>query len=144
VVSGHKLWVPSQEVDPIPEQPTPRPTAAEWVSAPIAREARVTEPNCKVFRLREWYRIHCAHLAIQQVGGTREGVEFGKRFRYKEATSPDEVWVVFPARRGDRRFFQLYTWSKWAPGFPDAHGSMQWLDGDPLPLITVQGLRWGI
>lgn len=144
VVSGHKLWVPRTDVSPLPTDPTPKPTRQEWATAPIAQEVRVTEPGCKVYRLREWYKIDCDHLAIQLVSGDRKDVEFGSFFSSKESISPSKVWVVFPARRGDRRFFQFYTWSKWAPGSPDAHGSEQWLDGDPLPLITVQGLRYGI
>jgi hypothetical protein len=144
VVSGHKLWAPRTDVAPLPTEPTPKPTRQEWETAPIAQEVRVTEPYCKVYRLREWYKIHCSHLAIQLVSGDRKDVEFGSFFNSKESIAPAQVWVVFPARRGDRRFFQFYTWSKWAPGSPDAHGSEQWVEGDPLPLITVQGLRYGI
>jgi hypothetical protein len=136
--------VPATDVDPIPAERSQRPAKGDWESAPLAAEARVTEPGCKVQRLREWYRIHCKHLFIQLVAGTREEVEFGGYKSVPDSFSHDEVWAVFPARRGDRRLFQLYRWSKWAPGEPDAHGSEQWLEGDPLPLITVQGLRWGI
>lgn len=144
VTSGPRRWVPAVDVTPPPEQPTPAPTRDEWQGAPVAREARVTEPHCDVYRLREWYRIACRHVAIQLVAGNRADVTFASRFASKGDERPEEVSVVFPARRGDRRFFQVYTTSKWASATPDAQASEQWLDGDPLPLITVQGLRWGI
>lgn len=145
--SGSERWVPRFDVEPIPTDPSPRPSRADWKAAPVAREARVTDPGCRVQRIREWFRINCTALAIQLTAGTREGVEFGGTMERKpepgEPRSFDDVWVVFPVKRGDRRVFQTYRWSRWSAGEPDAIASEQWLDGDPLPLITVQGIRWG-
>ncbi len=143
LVDGRKPWVPETDVEPPPETPSPRPSRDDWKTAPVAREVRVTQPGCQVQRLREWYRIHCKLLAIQLNAGSRDEVEFGKFTENPKDSGPDEVWVVFPARRNVVRYFQLYTWGKWSPS-PDAQASVQWLDGDRLPLITVQGIRWGI
>jgi len=143
LVDGRRPWVPEKaKAPPIPADASPRPAKTDWKDAPVAVEARVTEPNCTVRRLREWYQLRCQHIGIQLVAGTREEVEFGEH-RYQVDQSPDEVWVTFPARRNTTRYFQIYARGKWSPN-PDAQASFQWLDGDDFPLITVQGLRWGI
>ena len=141
--SGKEPWIPRFDVPPIPDQPSAKPDKHAWKDAPIAREARVTEPGCEVRRIREWYRIECQNLAIQLNAGRREDVELGGFKESADDRAFSRVWAIFPARRGDRRYFQIYRWAKWAPGDPDAQASEQWLEGDPLPLITVQGLRWG-
>jgi hypothetical protein len=113
------------------------------VAAPPAREARVANPGCKVQRVREWYRVSCPTTHwIELVSGTREGLSFGCRRETKDSEVCDDSWVVFPARRGDRRALELFAWSKWGPA-PDVILTEQFLEGDPCPLVTVHGLHWG-
>jgi hypothetical protein len=142
VVDGHKPWVPTFDVK-VPETASEKPTKEEWEKAKTATEARVTQPGCDVKRVREWYRIACTSASwMGMIGGTREGVSFGCKKRQKDDTNCDVVSVEFPARRGDRRAFELFYWSKWGPA-PDAIVTEQFLEGDPGPMITVQGARWG-
>lgn len=144
IEAGRKPWVPTPPQLPFPETKSDRPTKKEWITAPMANEVRRTQTDCKVQRIREWYRVGCeGHVAVSLVSGGRAGVDAGAIHLGDPDVSPSEVWVVFPARRGDARVFQLFRWSKWAPGEADAIVSQQYLDGDPHPLITVQGIRWG-
>jgi hypothetical protein len=138
---GRKPWVPELDV-PFVEGTSPAPTNAEWAAATVAVEARVTDPGCKVLRLREWYRVGCRTPWIELVAGTRQDVSFGCRRDSKDSIACDESWVVLPAHRGDRRVLELFGWSKWGPS-PDAILTEQFLEGDPGPLVTVHGLRWG-
>lgn len=143
-VGSVRPWVPRRDAPPIPDTRSTKPTPVEWKSAPVATEVRLTEPRCTVKRLREWYRLECSHLEISLVSGNRDELDLGGTMTNKENTRFDDVYAVFPARRGDRRYFELFTWAKWAPGQPDALASVVFLEGDPLPQITVEGLRWGI
>jgi hypothetical protein len=143
-VGSHRPWVPRRDVPPIPDARSPKPAKEEWKSAPIAEEVRLTEPLCKVKRIREWYRLDCDHLEIALVSGHRDELDLGGTMETKDRERFDAVYAVFPVRRGDRRYFELFTWAKWAPGQPDALASVVYLDGDALPQITVEGLRWGI
>jgi hypothetical protein len=120
--------------------PSPEPTRAEWSKAPEAPEARVTEPGCKVLRLREWYRVECSEMEL--VSGNREGVSFDCQMEHKDQVSCSVAAVVFPARRGDRRAFDSMAWTKWGME-PNAVVTEQFLEGDPYPLITMHGLHWG-
>lgn len=142
VVAGHKPWLPTFDVA-VPEAPSEAPTKDEWASAAPAHEARVTQPGCDVKRVREWYRVTCSSTSwIGLIAGGREGVSFGCTKVQKDDQSCSSVSVTFPARRGDRRAFQLFHWGKWGPA-PDAILSEQYLEGDKGPTISLQGARWG-
>lgn len=143
VVGGHKPWLPAFDVA-VPETPSDAPTKEEWASAKVATEARVTQPGCAVKRVREWYRVTCtSETWIGLISGSREGVTFGCAKRSREDSNCSEsVSVQFPARRGDRRAFELFSWGKWGPS-PDAILMEQFLEGDPGPQISLQGARWG-
>lgn len=137
-----KPWAPAFDVA-FEEGPSPAPSRQEWAAAPIATEARVTDPGCKVQRVREWYRIGCqATHWIELVSGERKGLSFGCRRETKDSVACDETWVVLQARRGDRRALELFTWSKWGPT-PDVILTEQFLEGDPSPVVAVHGLHWG-
>lgn len=143
-VDGHKPWVPVRDVPPVPTEDSPVPTKAEWDASPIAKEVRVTEPGCRAQRIREHYRIVCnRHAAIELIAGTRKAVTFGEFRESVDAWRPEEVWVVFPAKPGDRRFLQVYRRNKWGKAL-DAQISEVFLEGEPFPRITVQGHRFGI
>jgi hypothetical protein len=138
---GRKPWVPVFDA-PFPEGSSPAPTVAEWASAPIAVEVRITEPGCEVRRVREWYRVSNKFMhGAELVSGGREDVSFGCRRDDKDSVFCSEAWVIFPARRGDRRALDLFGFFKWGPE-PDAILTEQFLEGDPAPLVSVHGLRW--
>ncbi len=140
--AGRKPWVWVGPTDPIPETKSDPPTNKEWESAPAAPEVRRTQDACTAKRIREWYRLSCGGVGINLVAGNRDGVDIGIR-RIADSNMAEETSIVFPARRGDSRIFQIFSWSRWAPGDPDAILTEQWIEGDPYPVITLQGLRWG-
>ncbi len=144
IVDGHKPWVPALDVAfPPGASASDPPSREEWASAAEATEVRVTDPGCKAQRVREWYRITCGGAqAIELISGGREAVTFDCKRPARGETFCEESWVVFPARRGDRRAFEVFGFGKWGPE-PDAIVTEQLLDGDPVPLVTVSGLHWG-
>lgn len=131
--AGRPAYVPDLNQPPPPDEKSPAPASAEWASAPLAPEVRVTDPSCKARRLREWYRVECSAAHVSFVGGIRDGVDLGS----SEASYT--AWLTFPARRGDVRVVVFARLSKWSI-VPDAVLSEQWLEGDPAPLITVTGI----
>lgn len=131
--SGRPAYLPDLTQPPPPEARSPAPAKDEWASAPVAPEVRVTDPGCKVQRIREWYRFECNAAYASLVSGSREEVAFGPG---RESYA---AWIVLPARRGDARVLLFSTTSKWSI-VPDAIVSEQWLEGDPAPLITVTGV----
>jgi hypothetical protein len=110
------------------------PTKAEWASARDAAGARITDPKCRVQRVREWYRVGCDDGYVSFLGGSRDGVDVGAR------EDPYGAWFIFPARVGDVRAAEFLYRSKWSLA-GDVIVSEQWLPGDPAPLITVEGIR---
>lgn len=140
IIDGHKPWAPTLDVA-IPETPSAAPTKEEWASAPQAWEVRITDPGCKAQRVREWYRVDCGFGLSEMISGPREGVTFGCLKTGGPSDFCDDAWVIFPARRGDVRAIQILRWGKWGPD-PDAFLTEQFLEGDPCPQISVQGVRW--
>ena len=143
--SARGAWDPDFSSTPVPTEPSKRPERSEWAAAPLATEARVTYDRCKVQRIREWYRVSCKlEHAAELISGSIEDVTVDCRHDALDSDSSfcDEVYAIFPARRGDRRSFEVFALSRWGSA-PDALISEQFIDGDPLPLVSVQGLRWG-
>jgi hypothetical protein len=142
LVDGHKAWAPAFDVA-VPETASEAPAKEDWAAAPLAGEVRITDSSCRAQRLREWYRLTCKFgQRVELISGRREDVSFGCFMTRREDSFCDEVWVIFPARRGDRRAFDFLRWGKWAPE-PDAIVTEQFLPGDPGPIISLQGIRWG-
>jgi hypothetical protein len=137
---GHKPWAPTLDVV-LPEAASPAPTKEEWASAPRAWEVRITDPGCKAWRVREWYRFSCGTGEIELISGSRENVSFTCSKGQRESDLCDQAAVIFPARRGDHRALEFLSWSKWGPE-PDSILTEQYLEGDSYPLISLQGLRW--
>jgi hypothetical protein len=141
--ADRKPWAPTFSGS-LPEGSSDPPTKDEWTAAAEALEARITAPDCKARRVREWYRIDCSGATwIDSMVGKREGVSFGCAKSRPDNEFCNDVWVVFPMRRGDRRAFEMFRWGKYGPS-PDSIATAYFLDGDALPSISVQGLRWGI
>jgi len=133
--SSSQRFLPDRAAKPPPAEKSAAPSRSEWEKAPDATEARITDPQCTVKRLREWYRVQCPRDSyVSLVGGAREDVTVGGR---EDAAG---AWMVFPARVGDVRaveFLHLWKWSLEA----DALLTEQWLPGDPGPSITLTGIR---
>jgi len=144
-VDGHNPWAPTLDVS-VPETASDPPAKGEWESAPVAKEVRVLAPDCKAQRIREWYRITCdGAQRMEVISGGREGVSFGRFFKSAKRDDFDFAdlgWVIFPARRGDRRAFEVFYWGKWGPE-PGSIITEQFLEGDSVPWISVHGLHWG-
>jgi hypothetical protein len=141
IIDGHTPWAPTLDVV-LPEVASDPPTKDAWASAPPAFDVRVTDPGCKAQRLREWYRVTCGFGQVEMIAGSHEGVTFGCIKTTRDSELCEEASIIFPARRGDSRSAEFLTWGKWGPE-PDAIVTEQFLEGDPYPMISVQGLRWG-
>ncbi len=140
IVDGHKPWAPTLDVV-LPEAASDPPTKADWASAPRAWEARVTDPSCKAWRIREWYRFSCGSREIEMISGSNENVTFTCQKTGRESDLCDDAAIIFPMRRGDLRAVEFLGLSKWGPE-PDSILTAQFLEGDPYPLLSHQGLRW--
>jgi hypothetical protein len=138
VANGHKDWVPDFS-EPFVEENTPAPSRKDWETAPIAKDVRITG-GCQVKRLHEWYRVSCGSWA-ELVSGTRSEVTFDCQKADRELPGCNELYTIFPARRGDRRAITFFGWSKWGPD-PGSILTEQFLPGDPRPLISLQGIRF--
>jgi hypothetical protein len=132
-IKGRRTWVPDLDVPPPSAEKTAKPTKQEWATAPEAAEVRVTDPGCTAQRVREWYRIECSTAHVGLVSGTRTELDVGR------SEAQGTAWLVFPARRGDRRVALFTGFHKYGL-VADTLVSEQWLDGDPAPMITVLGV----
>lgn len=141
-VDGKKPWAPSFAAIAWPDRPSDPPAKEEWKTAAEAPEVRITQPGCKARRIREWYRLECGFARWNEmISGAREGVSFGCAKERRDEDGCSETWIIFPARRGDRRAFEMFSWGKWGPS-PDAIATEQFLEGDDHPSISIQGIRW--
>src|SRR5262245_26078946 len=106
---------------PIPEEKSKVPTVAEWNAATDIGGRYADRNECKLRRVREWLRLRCAGengLGAELLAGTKGEVSFFNAVEEKTCTETDpgfpqsertcktRVEIVFPVRRGDRRFFQ--------------------------------------
>jgi hypothetical protein len=139
-VDGHKPWAPTLDVV-LPEVASEPPAKGEWEKAPRAWDVRITDPGCSAQRIREWYRFSCGMGEVEMIGGSNEGVTFTCSKTTADSEVCDDGAVVFPVRRGDRRAFQFLRWGKWGPE-PDSLLTEQFLEGDPYPMLSLQGVRW--
>jgi len=140
---GAVSGIPNFDAKPPPRDRSEPPSREDWAKAPLADDVRVTDPGCQAKRIREYYRLSCdMGQAIGLVAGSREGIEFGCPKETRDTDFCEEAWVVFPMRMGDRRVFQFFRWAKWGPT-PNSVATAQWLEGDPAPMVTLQGIRWG-
>jgi hypothetical protein len=127
--------LPKLDGPPVPEEPSPKPTKQDWLGAPNADDVRITDPSCKAQRIREWYRVACGDEHVSVVSGKKTDLDIDR-------SDPAGAAVIFPARRGDVRLLTFAYFFKWGL-VQDAVLSVQWLDGDPRPLITVLGVPHG-
>jgi len=122
--------------DPPTDARTPKPTAAEWKTAPAVALSR-QNADCKAQREREWLRITCpvhALAAMDLLAGPSEGVSFERAVK-----GPDQA-LVLPLRRGDRRVLQMVSvsWSKYSMDYDTVYAiSEDWLEGAAGPTVGV-------
>jgi hypothetical protein len=148
VASGPAASARALADDPPPStEESPAPKAEDWKSAAEVRLLR-HDARCKAYRVREWIKVHCAIAgasAVTQVAGGNKGVNVWVDNAAAELQSVGEkvrgAEIVFPCRRGDARYFELFSFRSGYLG-PDgwdvtAHVSEQWVDGEPSPIVTM-------
>jgi hypothetical protein len=134
------------EDDPPGEEKTPAPSLDEWKGAAKIKIARA-DKRCNAYRVREWVKIHCAFPAAGAalMAGSPDGVAVWVDRPSMEieqvAFTPRGVDVVFPVRRGDARYFELFEWIA-DYMYPSGHSvavsiSESWVEGEPAPVITM-------
>ena len=112
-----EVTLPAFDAEPFPEEKSKAPKPAEWKEAPRVRLSRVAERarDCRAYRVREWMKIHCDRLvaALRLLAGSTDGIALWIWEQPSGATESDffnhghGADVIFPARRGDRRIFQV-------------------------------------
>ncbi|MDC3962171.1 hypothetical protein [Polyangium jinanense] len=140
---------------PVPAEKSKPPTFAEWTAAKDL-DAPVSSTFCGVRRVREWLRFRCEVMnsnSIDLVTGNSNDAFFSVKQGGGECTSdPDQgqicwdaVEVVFPLRRGDRRFFQITQRTGggyYVPGSGPMVRSIlglseMWVEDEPGPIVTI-------
>jgi hypothetical protein len=130
--------------DPPGPEKTKFPKREEWSSATPVHVARRVPSGCKVERLREFLRIHCAmtNATTSLLAGSPEGTMVWG--------GTESAELIFPLRRGDRRVFQLESQDGFAegrgpygsPGIISASPTLivqeQWLDGEAQPIVIIE------
>lgn len=134
------------EDDPPGTEQTPAPTLDEWRSAERVKIARA-DGRCNAYRVREWLKVHCSFPAagVAQMAGSSEGVAVWVDRTSMDieqvAFKPRGVDIIFPVRRGDARYFELFEWFAdymFPSGqFVSVSISEQWPEGEPGPIITM-------
>ncbi len=145
---------------PIPAEKSPPPTLAEWTAALDIGGVRASE--CKLRRVREWIRFRCVAdklIGAELLGGTASEVSYSNRadacppaeegydYYAQEMLCNARVEIVFPLRRGDRRFFQILRQGK-NHGDP-TRGTLPsvevrtvlevaWVADEPLPVVVAE------
>jgi hypothetical protein len=134
------------EDDPPGPEKTPNPTLDEWKTAAKLKLTRA-DKRCNAYRVREWVKIHCSFPAAGAalMAGNPEGVAVWVDRTSMEieqvAFKPRGVDIIFPVRRGDARYFELYEWFAEymfpSAQFVTASVSACWVDGEPAPVISM-------
>jgi hypothetical protein len=134
------------EDDPPGEEKTPAPSLDEWKGATKIKIARA-DKRCNAYRVREWVKVHCsfpaagAALMAGNTDGVAVWVDRSAMEIEKVAFTPRGVDLIFPVRRGDARYFELYEWVA-DYMFPSGHAvsvaiSEVWVEGEPAPVLTM-------
>lgn len=149
-------------IGPVPEERTKPPALAEWQYAPDIEGGLDAASPCKLRRVREWLRLRCAGengYGMELLAGTPteinlfNKVEEGSCHEVEESFPRTEnckttVEVVFPIRRGDRRFFQFIRQGpneySWITGTVlalkvGATLSAAWVEDEPGQVVVMMG-----
>jgi mono/diheme cytochrome c family protein len=146
--------VPATDEAPWVETSSPRPSRAEWDEASELELPR-TSDGCRVWRVREWLRVHClpdttsggpTYYSWVLPQGEREPT-FRVGLIAGDVRGVDLSYgIVFPVRRGDRRLFEIdreITTSRICSKYRDWMQaatftiSESWLDHEPSPSIVI-------
>jgi hypothetical protein len=146
----------------IPEEKSKSPTLAEWSAATDIGGRFEDASICKLRRVREWLRFRCEGengLGAELLGGTTTEVAFFQAVDEGTCTKvadaqpylvpicKTKVEIVFPLRRGDRRFFQVLrrgdnSWSPMTDFWPSvvvaATLSAAWVEDEPSPVVVTK------
>jgi hypothetical protein len=111
--------LPRFDVEPFSDEHSKPPTAREWQDAPQVQPSRAaasTTRTCRVYRVREWLKIHCERrtATLRLLAGSADGVAM---FIPDPPKGPNDSFdpfervgvfgeVIFPIRRGDGRLFE--------------------------------------
>lgn len=136
---------PPFDAEPLPEGPTPAPRADEWRAAtPVSLTRNVS--LCRAYRVREWMKINCSHLApagIAEITGPSEGValSIAQSDRLDLSLVPRNMEVIFPLRRGTGHMFMFLQIGEGYEGPSGAQVALiladHWVDGE-TPVITLR------
>ncbi len=137
---------PRFDAEPVPTEPSPAPRADEWRAATPVSVSRNRTP-CRAYRVREWMKIDCSHLApsgAAEIAGPVEGVRFviAPVPEGKPAESTERVAeVIFPLRPGTGHVFQMLGFElSWQFGYQAQGQSVvitdHWVAGE-APLVTL-------
>ncbi len=119
--------------EPFPSEKSKAPSREEWKKAPVVSADRNTmHKRCKVFRVREWVRVECEGYfhSVSMIAGDHAEVDVGV------IHDNSNVFLVFPIRKGQKRFFQVNSVSKWS-WFPSFYVSEHWLSSEDTPFISI-------
>jgi hypothetical protein len=147
----------------IPEEKSKTPTLAEWNAATDIGGKFAEASSCKLRRVREWLRFRCEGengLGVELLAGTKTEVAFLNTVDegtctkvpleqpYLAPICKTKVELVFPIRRGDRRFFQIVRRrerNRWnvMVGFQPAVAveatlSAAWVEDEPSPVVVTK------
>jgi hypothetical protein len=137
---------PRFDAEPIPTEPSPSPRVDEWRAATPVSVSRNRTP-CRAYRVREWMKIDCSHLApsgAAEITGPASGVQIvvapTKENERPEATER-VAEIVFPLRPGTGHVFQILGFElTWQFGYQAAGQAViitdHWVAGG-APLVTV-------
>jgi hypothetical protein len=146
-----------------PDEKSKAPALAEWNAATDIGGKFEEASSCKLRRVREWLRFHCEgenFLGAELLGGTTTEVAFfqavdegtcTKVALNEQVLAPickTKVEIVFPLRRGDRRFFQIVRrgrYNSWSPMTDfrpmvvvGATLSAAWVEDEPSPVVVTK------
>lgn len=130
---------------PKPEEKLKIPQAPEWKSAPRVKFASLgpRAKNCRMFRVREWLKIHCdgQASAIGLMGGTTGGAFFYLPPAKEGEPAPTSSDVIFPMREGDRRVIEIFAYGPAYGGSMISPGLVlqeHWNPGEPFPTVVLR------
>ena len=150
IVTAACLLAPTRDApaaQPPGDAETKAPTIEAWKTAEDARLAR-EDKRCKASRVREWLKIHCAFpvAAVAQIAGQNKDVSTfvevtpNKTSGFASHTDPRGGEVIFPMKKGDARYFEMFEFREnyadfdW---FTAIRISEQWSDADAAPIVSV-------
>jgi hypothetical protein len=137
---------PAFDAEPFPEEKSKTPKPDEWKAAPEVHVTRVASwlgRQCRVYRVREWMRVHCDRSGggVRLLAGNASEVVLWVEPARAENVFGNAAEAIFPVRRGDGRVFELFSFGSdgWE-GVSTETGVLieeQWLEGAARPSVAL-------